>query len=47
MTDVSSDVRDINIYKPYLDLIVSGEKTVEVRVAYPKMRHIQAGTLLR
>lgn len=47
MSGDTTDVRDINIYKPYLDLIVAGRKTVEVRVAYASMRRIQPGTLLR
>jgi ASC-1-like (ASCH) protein len=38
--------RELNIRKPYFDLIGSGAKTVEVRVGYPSMRKIQAGQQL-
>lgn len=33
----------LNLRKPYLELVADGTKTVEVRVGYPKMRRIQAG----
>jgi ASC-1-like (ASCH) protein len=42
-----SRVRGIAIYKRYFDLIASGEKTIEVRVAYSSMKRITAGQLLR
>ncbi|MGH8896974.1 MAG: ASCH domain-containing protein [Egibacteraceae bacterium] len=35
------------IYKQYLDLVASGEKTVEIRVGYPRMRRIAPGQLIR
>ncbi|NJP97992.1 ASCH domain-containing protein [Nonomuraea sp. FMUSA5-5] len=38
--------RELNLRKPYFDLIVSGVKTVEVRVGYASMRKIQPGQLL-
>ncbi|MFC5829493.1 ASCH domain-containing protein [Nonomuraea insulae] len=38
--------RELNIRKPYFDLIVAGIKTVEVRVGYPSMRKIQPGQQL-
>jgi ASC-1-like (ASCH) protein len=40
-------IRGIAIYKRYFDLIASGEKTIEVRVAYSSMRRITSGQLLR
>lgn len=40
-------VRVMSIYKQYLDLIASGEKTVEVRVGYPSMRRVTPGQLVR
>jgi ASC-1-like (ASCH) protein len=40
-------VRDLNIRKPYLDQIARGAKTVEVRVAYPKLRTLQPGDRIR
>jgi len=39
--------RELNIRKPYLQLIATGVKTVEVRVGYPSMRKIQAGQNLK
>ncbi len=35
--------RQLNIRKPYLELIAKGIKTVEVRVGYPSMRKIRPG----
>ena len=35
--------RELNIRRPYLELIADGTKTVEVRVGYPRMRSIHAG----
>lgn len=35
--------RELNLRKPYLQLIADGIKTVEVRVGYPSMRKIAAG----
>ncbi|MFF2546912.1 ASCH domain-containing protein [Kitasatospora sp. NPDC058063] len=35
--------RDMPIYRQYFDLIASGEKTVEVRVAYESMERIRVG----
>lgn len=43
----SAKGRDITIYPQYLQLIASGEKTIEVRVGYPSMRRIAPGQLLR
>ncbi|GAA2635428.1 ASCH domain-containing protein [Actinomadura fulvescens] len=34
---------ELNIRRPYLDLIEEGVKTVEVRVGYTSMRKIHAG----
>lgn len=40
-------VRDLNIRKPYFDQIARGAKTVEVRVAYPRMRTLRPGHRIR
>ena len=40
---VSQPKREIIIRREYLKLITDGVKTVEVRVAYPRMRTIQPG----
>lgn len=37
----------LTIRKPYLDLIASGAKTIEIRVGYPKIRKMTAGDTLR
>jgi ASC-1-like (ASCH) protein len=37
---------EMTIRLPYLKLIASGVKTVEVRVGYPRMRKIRAGDRL-
>jgi ASC-1-like (ASCH) protein len=39
--------REMPIYKRYFDLIASGRKTVEVRVAYPSNKRLTAGQLLK
>lgn len=38
--------RSMQIYKQYFDLIASGEKTVEVRVAYDSMKRVKVGDQL-
>ncbi|MDT5025295.1 MAG: hypothetical protein QOE61_1721 [Micromonosporaceae bacterium] len=39
--------REMPIYKRYFDLIASGKKTIEVRVAYPSNRRLAPGQLLK
>jgi ASC-1-like (ASCH) protein len=36
MAGHDTDERTINIRRPYLELIASGRKTIEVRVGYPR-----------
>ncbi len=38
--------REMPIYKRYFDLIATGQKTIEVRVAYPSNKHLAPGQLL-
>ncbi|MGH3327633.1 MAG: ASCH domain-containing protein [Streptomycetales bacterium] len=47
MAEPNTHERTINIRKSYLELIAHGTKTIEVRVAYPSMRKITAGQVLR
>ncbi|MBT2385271.1 ASCH domain-containing protein [Streptomyces sp. ISL-11] len=47
MAESDTDERVINIRKPYLELIASGRKTIEVRVGYPSMRKLAPGQVLR
>lgn len=37
----------MRIYKQYFDMIKNGLKTVEIRVAYPSMKNIKVGTIIR
>jgi ASC-1-like (ASCH) protein len=46
MTDTDPSSHEMTIRLPYLRLIASGVKTVEVRVGYPRMRKIKAGDQL-
>ncbi|AGP54350.1 ASCH domain-containing protein [Streptomyces rapamycinicus] len=50
-TQVTDDQQPVEhsltIRKPYYDLIASGNKTIEVRVGYPKIRKITTGDTLR
>jgi len=39
--------REMPVYKRYFDLIASGQKTVEVRVAYPSNKRLAARQLLK
>ena len=39
--------REMPIYKRYFDLLASGRKTIEVRVAYPSNKRLAAGQLLK
>ncbi|TYK47141.1 ASCH domain-containing protein [Actinomadura decatromicini] len=43
MTTSETGKSEINIRRPYLDLIEQGVKTVEVRVGYASMRKIREG----
>lgn len=38
---------EMNLLRPYFDLVASGRKTVEVRVRYPKLDGLGAGDLIR
>ncbi|MGI5167907.1 ASCH domain-containing protein [Spirillospora sp. CA-253888] len=40
-------VREMNLYRRYLDLVADGGKTVEVRVRYPNLRKLKAGDHIR
>lgn len=40
-------IRNMRIYDQYFQLIKAGTKTIEVRVAYPGMRKIAVGTVIR
>ncbi|MFI6520119.1 ASCH domain-containing protein [Spirillospora sp. NPDC050679] len=40
-------VREMNLYRRYLDLVADGGKTVEVRVRYPNLRKLKPGDHIR
>lgn len=42
-----STVRKMRIKRPYFDAIMSGEKTLEVRVGYDSIKRLKAGELLQ
>ena len=42
-----STVRKMRIKRPYYDAIMSGKKTLEVRVGYPQIKVLKAGELLQ
>lgn len=46
MTIPGNARRRMSIYRQYLRMISSGQKTIEVRVAYPKNRTLSSGDLL-
>ncbi len=47
MTDTAARVRELNLYRRYFDLVAAGEKTIEVRVRYPRLDDLAAGDVIR
>ena len=48
MTDTAATrVHELNLYRRYFDLVAAGEKTIEVRVKYPRLRDLAAGDVIR
>ncbi|KUN29226.1 RNA-binding protein [Streptomyces antibioticus] len=47
MTDATARVRELNLYRPYFDLVAAGTKTIEVRVKYPHLADLTAGDTIR
>jgi ASC-1-like (ASCH) protein len=39
--------REMNLYRPYFDMVAAGRKTIEIRVEYPKLRNLQVGDHIR
>jgi ASC-1-like (ASCH) protein len=39
--------REMNLYRPYFDMVAAGRKTIEIRVEYPNLRNLQAGDHIR
>lgn len=47
MTDATTRVRELNLYRQYFDLVAAGTKTIEVRVKYPHLADLTAGDTIR
>ncbi|MEV7680953.1 ASCH domain-containing protein [Streptomyces sp. NPDC088341] len=47
MTDTTTRVRELNLYRQYFDLVAAGTKTIEVRVKYPHLADLAAGDTIR
>ena len=47
MTDTTARVHELNLYRQYFDLVVSGTKTIEVRVKYPHLADLAGGDTIR
>lgn len=47
MTDSTDDVRELNLYRQYFELVAAGTKTIEVRVKYPRLADLTAGDTVR
>ncbi|MEU6404088.1 ASCH domain-containing protein [Streptomyces sp. NPDC046985] len=40
-------VHRLSLYRRYFDLVVTGQKTIEVRVKYPRLEDLAAGDVIR
>ncbi|QKW28353.1 ASCH domain-containing protein [Streptomyces seoulensis] len=40
-------VHELNLYRRYFDLVAAGQKTIEVRVKYPRLEDLAAGDSIR
>ncbi|WP_369186202.1 ASCH domain-containing protein [Streptomyces sp. R08] len=47
MTDATTHVRELNLYRQYFDLVTAGTKTIEVRVKYAHLADLLAGDTIR
>lgn len=47
MTEAGSRVRELHLYRRYFDLMVAGNKNIEVRVKYPHLADLTAGDVIR
>ncbi|WP_282703107.1 ASCH domain-containing protein [Streptomyces sp. CC219B] len=43
MSDATTRVHELNLYRQYFDLVAAGTKTIEVRVKYPHLADLDAG----
>ncbi|GAA2619299.1 ASCH domain-containing protein [Streptomyces axinellae] len=47
MTGTTTRVHELNLYRPYFNLVAAGEKSTEVRVKYPRLADLAAGDVIR
>ncbi|MFH8446601.1 ASCH domain-containing protein [Streptomyces sp. NPDC018026] len=47
MTDRTTRVRELNLYRQYFELVAAGSKTIEVRVKYPHLADLDIGDTIR
>lgn len=47
MTETATRTHHLNLYRRYFDLVTAGEKTIEVRVKYPRLTGLAAGHVIR
>ncbi|AJC60119.1 MULTISPECIES: ASCH domain-containing protein [Streptomyces] len=47
MTETAARLHELNLYRRYFDLVAAGEKTIEVRVKYPRLADLHAGDVIR
>ncbi|MYQ45470.1 ASCH domain-containing protein [Streptomyces sp. SID4985] len=47
MTDSTTRVHELNLYRQYFDLVAAGTKTIEVRVKYPHLSDLATGDIIR
>ncbi|MEV7288650.1 ASCH domain-containing protein [Streptomyces sp. NPDC093252] len=40
-------VHELNLYRRYFDLVAAGQKTIEVRVKYPRLEDLASGDVIR
>jgi ASC-1-like (ASCH) protein len=47
MTDTTTRVHELNLFRQYFDLVAAGRKTTEVRVKYARLADLAAGDIIR
>ncbi|GGR52160.1 ASCH domain-containing protein [Streptomyces roseolus] len=47
MSNSTTRVHELNLYRQYFELVSSGQKTTEVRVKYPHLADLAAGDTIR
>lgn len=47
MTETTTRVHELNLFRRYFDLVAAGRKQIEVRVRYPHLEDLAAGHVIR